>query len=1260
MRVEIHGSYLHLDEHRRPFGEADRTVLAELGRAWDEAAGPVRYDARLPEIGNRLYRWLDGDQGWGALLQERAADELIELCAPPSEPAFLDAPWEILRDPSRPPSGGKPLQDAAFLVRGLRCWPVRRVQTGKRARPRPPSPHALSLLFMAASPEGQTRLAFEAEEAAITRAVQGIELDCLVEESGELYQLALRLARLQPVDVLHLSCHGQAGASPVLLLEDEAGAPAPCTVDQLLAELSAHARGLGLCLLSACQTATGSPVGPMARSLVERGVPAVLGWAANVHDAEASSIAAHLYGHLARGLSPAVALREGLSAWLLQRPDSQDWHLARLYLGPASAEAPLADINGDRRFGRVLNRVRFFGENRDVPVAHPDRFIGRRSVLKRCLRVLRGADHLGVLLHGPGQQGKSSLAARLADRLCVDAKPYRLVVCHGAAQLDARNILEQVERAIQDEPWRLKWQPAWEQDAAAALLPALREVVVAHRLLLVLDDLEQVLLCERDPVIPTPAFSPVLTDVLRAFDGEGASRLILTSRFDFQLPGPQRLHREALSGLAPEERLRLVEGGQIDGPLRPRCLELGLGNPGLSTRLLALAERDPATAARVLDQLQADPRSVTEPAVADFYARVALEALIGLLRPDERELAVAATLFRWPVPASVLEALGRHQGLSSPPAGIERLWALGVLERHADSVQRDRPALLPGELVRSHLPSLDAATAAALRPVALDALEAAWGLVELPPPASLEAYRLALEAGDARRLQTLAGPALRQLEAQHETREAARQGESVLRLVERAGLEVSAGLAMVLFDLHGFADTSGEPDATDLRRVVKSWDGTGDAFTRGALLLRQAEMASTEGDAEGALVLSSQAREAAVEAGDERAAAICAGRVADILEARGQLDEALRIRTEEELPVYQRLGDVHSTAVTMGQIADILEARGQLDEALRIRTEEQLPVYQRLGDVREKAVTMGKIADILQARGQLDEALRIRTEEQLPVYQRLGDVRSTAITMGKIADILQARGQLDEVLRIRTEEQLPVYQRLGDVRSTAITMGKIADILQARGQLDEALRIRTEEEHPVYQRLGDVRSTAVTMGRIADILQARGQLDEALRIRTEEELPVYQRLGDVRSTAVTMGKIADILQARGQLDEALRIRTEEELPVYERLGDVRERAVTLGRIADVLQSRGQLDEALRIRSEEELPVYEGLGDVRSTLVARVNIAINLIIRGRPEDLPSANEHIVWAWRAATNHGFLPLKAQIEQLMQQMGIPVPVE
>ena len=230
---------------------------------------------------------------------------------------------------------------------------------------------------------------------------------------------------------------------------------------------------------------------------------------------------------------------------------------------------------------------------------------------------------------------------------------------------------------------------------------------------------------------------------------------------------------------------------------------------------------------------------------------------------------------------------------------------------------------------------------------------------------------------------------------------------------------------------------------------------------RRARLLRELVKAlNRTGDWEGALQRGQEAITWANASGNERLCALAWGDRANVLAARGQWDEALRIRQEEELPVYQRLEDVRATAVTMGQIANILVNRGQLDEALRILRDEALPALQHLGEVRSTAITMGRIADILADRGQLDEALRIRQEEELPVYQRLGDVHAMAVTMGKIAGILADRGQFDEALRILRDEVLPTFQRLGDVRSAAIVLRKIAAILEARGEGNEARRLR--------------------------------------------------------------------------------------------------------------------------------------------------------------------------------------------------------
>jgi hypothetical protein len=70
---------------------------------------------------------------------------------------------------------------------------------------------------------------------------------------------------------------------------------------------------------------------------------------------------------------------------------------------------------------------------------------------------------------------------------------------------------------------------------------------------------------------------------------------------------------------------------------------------------------------------------------------------------------------------------------------------------------------------------------------------------------------------------------------------------------------------------------------------------------------------------------------------------------------------------------------------------------------LRIREQEQLPVYERLGDVRSKAVTQGKIADILEEKGQVEKAISIYEQNVLPAYEVLGDTRLLIVDKANLA-----------------------------------------------------------------------------------------------------------------------------------------------------------------------------------------------------------------------------------------------------------------
>jgi tetratricopeptide (TPR) repeat protein len=253
---------------------------------------------------------------------------------------------------------------------------------------------------------------------------------------------------------------------------------------------------------------------------------------------------------------------------------------------------------------------------------------------------------------------------------------------------------------------------------------------------------------------------------------------------------------------------------------------------------------------------------------------------------------------------------------------------------------------------------------------------------------------------------------------------------------------------------------------------------------------------------------------------------------ADLETRLGLWGRALADATEAHA-IYQRNGYDYEAAFAVGRRAGILQEQGELDEALRIRREDELPVYERLGDQRLHAVTMGRAASILQQQGELGEALRIRQDE-LPVYERLGDLESRAGAMGGIADILQAQGELGEALRIRREEQLPVYEQLGNSFLLAVTKERVADILKSQGRMDEALQILRTEVLPVYERL-DIQLLRVgAMSRIANILQVRGELDESIRIRREEVIPVYRRLGETLLVLVEQAKLANsLLQQEG-------------------------------------------------------------------------------------------------------------------------------
>ena len=1036
----------------------------------------------------RWFGFVSCSKAWSAGPGARVLDICVRPDALQDEAAraLLDAPWELLAEPK-----GWLAEDPVQPFEVMR-------RIGAAAAPRVAEFADLQMLFMAAAPEGEHVLSFEAEEAAILQATNHFafgqsSLHLFVEETGSAEWMRQRLFRDGPFDVLHLCCHGGIDKryGPVLALENDCGDIDQADVSKLVKALGTASK-LPLLFLSACRTAERVEAGedgrrraaePMARELVRAGVGHVLGWDGSVRDVDASAFAEHFYGELVLGTSvPCAAAVARQKLCSMARTDSlrgQHWHLARLYIGPQGGGA-LVDAESQRfreYAGQNATQAFLDMKGRQIPVALPDEFVGRRRILQKAFRGLSHAAggvtrSVGVLLHGMGNLGKSSVAARLSQRL----QRHQTVVIF--KRYDPLTVFDQVVVALPAElrdSFEAQWRGKVFQHGhvLATAMEKLLSLLLMHKaapLLLIVDDLERLL---ETPQPGDEAGVPVkagdgrvaLQAILTAFDrmaGRTASRLLLTSRYRFTLPDDrgndlaERLIAVPLQPMSDTDRLkqwdaawRLQKKALANTvelrKLMLRALTLAAGNPGLQEVLTRpLLSGEPAAAERAMaaieqfqasGEIPADLRArVALPAVqltaADkdntllqFFRRMAFETYRAALTPDQALQLRAATLFDsgLPVPRAALEAVGQKAGVADATAATDRLLGLGLLDDFGEIDGEASAGVNP--LARPLCEELPQDDLPVLAQAALPWLDRVWRDAQGAVPQDARALclnRLALAAPapDVETLNRAAEAAARLLfSRQHDARRAMTEvlAPARARLAD-LGAAASHGLSHITVDCaERVGDRELMAEATQAMQTRASAPGE-----QAGAILYQARLLKTT-DPDQALAHFVDAASVFQGIGQEREAVITRGEIADILQSRGQLDEALRIRLEEELPVYERLGDVRSKAVTQGNIADILQSRGQLDEALALHVE-RLTVFEQIGDIDGIAHTRFASARLRLGRGDHEtggiQAIYEDLAHAFAILQTLQRPDGIAVVGMFLAQVLAMGGQHDEALQV--------------------------------------------------------------------------------------------------------------------------------------------------------------------------------------------------------------------------------------------------
>jgi len=1036
-------------------------------------------------------------------------------------------PWEVLFVPG----GAFVCTDVVRPVAPARQASSARVVWERSNRP-------LRVLFMASSPvDVLPVLAYEVEEQRILAAAGKAGIELVVEESGSLAGLQERIREHDRgwYDVIHLTGHADVhDGRAVFLMESETGEVDYVDADRLVRAVGG--RWPRVVFVSGCRTGTAPQLGvqpSFAEQLVRDGASCVLGWGQPVGDVSATVLAAALYEQLGVGESLDVAIARARSK--LFEDGSSYWHLLRSYVDGSSL-GPVVTPSATR--GRARLRIRkaeldFLdptdpSKSRVCPGAL---FVGRRRELQRCLLILTAQDQAdaayreGIVIHGMGGLGKSSLAARLCSRL----PDHKRLVWYG--EIDEGALLHGIAERLGGAFAAAANQPGLLHHRLAAALARSDDPIV-----FVLDDFERNL--ELDPhgaplvqedgrAVVRPAALAVLAALLAAIRDTGSpSRVVVTCRYQVAAPaGPTRLGEVSLERLAGADLTKKTEqlaalSTTSTGDLREHALAVADGNP----RVLEWCDVVLATPALDPDAVFSELEGVA----ARFRENVLVAALLAALPAPCRMLLGRLAVCHLPVDEAAVDAIARQPDVQ---VCLQRAVASGLVELGRDTAAgpaRYRVPVIVSELTLDALPESDRTTAGR---AALEHLYRAWWQAETvcSEPQALELLRLALNVGDGDgdgdRAATLAEAITNRWINAARYHEAVVLCAHTLDAVEDYRIRHNLARAQEVLGDTVAASTNYE------RALVACPDD--DPKERSAIIHNTAVIHDRQGHPARALKLYEQSLAIDEQIGEVGGKAATLHAMAGIRDRQGDTARALKLY-EQSLAIKEQIGDVGGKAATLHQMAGIHDRQGDPVRALKLY-EQSLAIKEQIGDTRGKAATLHAMAGIHDRQGDPARALKLY-EQSLAICEQIGDVVGKASTLHAMAGIHARHGDPARALKLH-EQSLAIKEQMGNVGGKAATLHEMADIHDRQGDPARALKLY-EQSLAIKEQIGDARGKAATLHQMAGIHDRQGDPVRALKLY-EQSLAISEQIGDARGKASTLANIAALQADQGATGAAV-------------------------------------------------------------------------------------------------------------------------